>query len=274
VLVAFSLASAGAKNEKLKPEELISRHLASIGLESLLKERKTNSVTGLGKMNILTGGQGFLEGPATFLSEGRSLKFLMDFQVSNYSRDHFVFDGNKVGIESIRPGMRSPLGEFLFSYDQIVKEGLVGGVLSVSWPLVALDERKPKLKYRGLKKVGNQRYHALEYRMKKSKGVEVDLYFHPETFQHVQTRYRVKIPAGMGSNPAASAGMRDTYLTLDETFSDFRKFDGLTLPTHWRLLYSSEGSQAGIMVEWVFVIKGVEMDSIVPDESFRLGEGQ
>jgi len=48
--------------------------------------------------------------------------------------------------------VRSQLGQFLYQYDEIVKEGLLEGYSPQPWPLLDLKARRPKLNYRGLKK--------------------------------------------------------------------------------------------------------------------------
>lgn len=257
--------------DKLEPEELIAKHLESIAPRELLESRKSFLVKGQGEMHIRVGGSGMLAAPATFLTANDQIDFLMNFQNASYLQDRFVYDGKDVEVAFIQPGVRSPLGEYLFTYKRIMQEGLPGGVLSMAWPLIHLEEKDPKFKYKGLKNIDGEELHELEYRMKKSGGIEVEMHFEPETFYHRHTKYRMKIPAGMGANPNASAGLRNTYQVLDEYFSDYKDFGSWKLPSKWRLINNLEGNQRGsLMAEWIFNVQMVEKDVAIPPGSFRL----
>ena len=59
----------------------------------------------------------------------------------------FRFDGTKTTVTQFRPGRHTPLEHFFAENEVIVGEGLVGGVLSESWPLLNLQEKNPKLEY-------------------------------------------------------------------------------------------------------------------------------
>jgi hypothetical protein len=124
--------------------------------------------------------------------------------------------------------------------EAILREGLLGGTLSTAWPLLDLDERKPKLTYEGLKKVDGQHLHDIRYRPKKSSDLEIHLYFDPETFRHVETIYRMNVSANMGPTITESARQKDTLYVITEKFSDFKTADGLTLPTRYDLQFSRE----------------------------------
>jgi hypothetical protein len=63
---------------------------------------------------------------------------------------------------------RSEFGEFVRTQDVILREGLLGGVLSTAWPMLDLDARKAKVGYEGKKKIDNRQLLTLSYRPMKA----------------------------------------------------------------------------------------------------------
>ena len=73
--------------------------------------------------------------------------------------------------------------EFLRGQDAVIREGLLGGVLSCAWPLLNLEDRKPRLSYEGLKTIDGQQLYDLRYRPQRSTDLDIHLYFDPQTFR-------------------------------------------------------------------------------------------
>ena len=175
----------------------------------------------------------------------------MQFNHLNYSTEQVSCDDKNVYVGNIEPGVRSQLGQFLYQYDELVKEGLFGGVLSTAWPLLDLEGRNPKLDYRELKKVNGQELLELRYRIRKGGGnVNIRLYFDPESFRHMATTYKLTIPAPMGRTSEESARQSEARLTLEEWFSDFRPIDDLDLPTQWTIRLTLETGLGNFMGKW------------------------
>ena len=210
ILVAL-LASVLAQEPKLEPEELVARHLEALGPPEILSALQNRTAQGVGKLNVLMGGFGTLEGPAIFVSEERKIFLSIQFDYTNYAAEQVSFDGDKAYLGYIDSGVRSELGEFLYRYDEIIKEGLLGGVLATGWPLLDLEGRRPRLNYRGLKKVNGQEMLDLRYRMRRGgTDFNMHLYFEPESFRHRATTYQITIPAGIGTSIEQSSSQRDT----------------------------------------------------------------
>ncbi len=94
---------------------------------------------------------------------------------------------------------RSRLGNFLFLQEEVLREGLFGGVLSTAWPLLNTQIRTRSLKYEGLKKVDGQQLYDISYIPKKrfeSGDLSIHLYFDPETYRHVLTVYTATVLHG------------------------------------------------------------------------------
>src|SRR5437868_2215795 len=242
---SFSLITRAA--ESMSPEELVSKHLNAIGSKEALSNAKSRAVTGQVEYRILSGGRGgFLDGSSTLLTEGHKLLLYIKLPNNEYRGERFIFDGEKI---EIRPAtarqQRSLLGEFLHTQDVIIREGLLGGVLSTAWPLLELDERKPKLSYDGMKTVDGQKLLELRYQPRKNTDLNIHLYFDPDSFRHVRTVYTLTVhpsfvAGARGASETGNARQTESQSRLDEKFSDFKTAEGLTLPTHYVLQYSEE----------------------------------
>jgi hypothetical protein len=278
VAAAWLISTAAALGAELKPEDLVARHLESIGAPEARAAAKSRVMEANAHFKVLVGGVGLLDGTSVLVSEQRKLQFMLKFPDVQYSGERFICDGDKVQVVSSTAGhTRSSFADFVYNQDAIVKEGFLGGVLSTAWPLLNLDERKAKLSYEGLKVIDGRSLHDVRYRPKKSTDLDVHLYFDAETFRHVMTVYTLTVKSQIAhhergindvtrptpataNNPAqeitetsemATARQQETRYRLEERFSDFGKVDGLTLPTHYNIHFSQElGNGSTTVSEW------------------------
>ena len=51
----------------------------------------------------------------------------------DYPGEEMAFDGEKVCLSHMQPGVYSALGQFLLQFDEIIREGIFGGVLCSGW---------------------------------------------------------------------------------------------------------------------------------------------
>ncbi len=263
--------TVAAKDDKLTAEQLISRHLESIGPTASLEKLHSMTHSGRAILDLVVGGSGHLEGVVQTFSDGNKNSVIIDFGNANYGQERMVFDGDKTDVSFISPGNRSPLGEFLFTYKDLMREGLVGGVLSTAWPLLQISEREPKLKVRGLKKVDEMKAWELEYRMRRGgTDVKIRLYFDDATFRHVKSTYDVTISAGLGSTPEESARLRERRINLTEEFSQFRAVEDLTLPAQWEITYNAEGTGLGTVWKWSALFENAQLNGFVDPQEFQL----
>jgi hypothetical protein len=259
-----------AKDAKLEPNEVVSRHLNSIGSPEKLKARKTCVLEGDGAWRFVVGGAGSLAGPAVFVSEGDRFQFNIQFNHANYPSEQFAFDGEKLETGFPRPGIRSRLGQFLFTHNSVAKEGLLGGVLSTGWTLAELEKRNPRLHYDGLKKFDGKQLHELQFAPKKGGDLSIFLYFDPETFRHIATVYRLIIPAQIAQGgPDESARQKESRFELVERFDTFQEVEGLTLPTHWNLRFTVETDTTTI-TEWDMRYSKVTLNQAVDPKVFKI----
>ncbi len=267
VVPLFDQVSA---DEKLKPEELVASHLDAIGNAAARAKAAARVASGLAQFQIKVGGAANLSGKAMFVSSGAKFRFGMMFQTADYTGEDLAFDGNKASSGIQPQGRRSAMSMFAIQQSMPLKEGLMGGVLSTAWPLLKLAETQPKLEYRGLKKIDGRPLHELGYRPRKgSTDLKTFLYFDPETFRHVRTKYQFEIAAMIGSRENPNAN-KENYFHVTEDFDDFRTVDGLTLPHKYKLQYSSEGGRATSIQEWTVTFDRVAHNPKLDEALFTI----
>ena len=269
VFTIFDLWAVKPKGQKLTADELVQHHIESLGSGEALARRKTFVMMGTCKHQILVGGRADMDGTAQLLSKGNGVNFLIDFARADYNGEQFVTDGKKVTTAFSVPGTRFPLAEFLFAQKAILREGLFGGALTMAWPLLNVEERKPILKLKGTKKIDGRELHQLEYRIRKRGGdARIRMFFSPEDFSHVLTTYEVQISAQLGASPEQSAGQRVSRFKLEERFSDFRDFGGLKLPATWVVQVSTQKTGGTSLWQWTMKFDQSSDSQEVPDSFF------
>ena len=255
--VGFSPLSAA---EKMTPEELVSLHLDAIGPADARSGMKSRVFRGEGVWRVFQGGHARLPGTVFEASDGDSISLRFDTRGNpTYYGEHLVYNGKNVRIFQGFPGGRSPLGEYCMTNKALLREGLLGGVTSTAWTLLHPEARGAKLNYAGLKKVEGRQLHRLDYKARKGGGPEtIQLFFEPDTYRHVQTRYSNAVYGRAASK------------TVTETFSNFQDIDGLTLPARWKIHYNSRSGMV-MVAEWEFAFKTVVHNLPIDPSLYKLG---
>jgi len=277
--VFFFISVAGsnmssAQDKKLTPEELVAQHLKSIGSPDLLAKIQSREFVGSTRVRFDQGAFGELIGQSQFASDGRKLGIILRYGGQDYQGEHFAFDGKDVTVGRFIPGKISVLGEFINRFGGVMKEGLMGGALSIAWPLRNYSEIRSRLKYNKAKLAGRP-VHALEYRPKGGLGdFKIVLFFEPETFHHIRTEYKLSISAAIGGGPATEIGIErpDTYYLLSEEFADFKEVDGMTLPQRYTIGFSSEGQTRTFLAHWTLEAKQWIHNGQIDSSIFRATE--
>lgn len=237
LLVSVSAAVIAADTT---PEELIAKHLDSIGTPEARSTVKARGIQGPLHFKDLDGTMGDQVGYWGYVSEQHKSNFVMKFGNGEWHGERFVFDGAKTNFAVFTTSHRpSPFGDFVRWQDFILKEGLLGGELSTNWALADLNHTKASLEYAGLKKVDGKDLECVEYHSK-GNDMLVKLYFEPETHHHVLTTYSLVWEPGIGPSPLASANQVQIRYSIEERFSDFQTDGGITLPRHYDLRYTQE----------------------------------
>ena len=150
LLVVVRFTAAGTVfPEKITAEELVAKHLESIGSAQIRAETKSHIIQGSVVATVRIGGSGQSKGGAVMASEGKMSLIGMIFGLQEYTNEKAAYDGKKLKLGEWRPGVRTNLGGFFLNHDVIFREGLFGGALSTAWPLLDVAARNPKLRYLG-----------------------------------------------------------------------------------------------------------------------------
>jgi hypothetical protein len=266
------VTGGASADDKPKPEDIVAKHLDSIGTAEARKPNRPRGMTGTIEVTIRSKGVAKGTGAAILASEGAMNLVRMDFGGNQYPYDRVAFDGGKITASQVSPGVYSNLGSFVRSYPELLKDGLLGGSLSTAWLPLNSAAMKGKLEYAGTKKVNNRPAIELRYRPSGGSDLKISLFFDAETFHHVRSIYQHTVSSQMsanvgpapsrgggataapprpGSNPAPSnregelsASQSETRYVLSEDFDDFKPEGGLTLPHSYKIRFEQAGGSS------------------------------
>jgi hypothetical protein len=240
---------------KLTAEEVVAKHLKSIGSAEDLAAVKTRIAAGTSLFTARSPGTGQNSGLSILFSEGNKSVIAMTFANPTYPHEKFGYNGENLVISYVKPGLRSTLGDFIYRRTSIFKDGLVGGTLSTAWPLFNWSNDKGKLESGGTKKVDGKETYVLKYLPRKGSDLRISLYFDADTFQHVRTEYAQTVSAQMGATPDADkSGQRELHYELEELFSDFKQEGKLTLPHNYKIKLMMERNTNTYLADWEIVL--------------------
>jgi len=257
--------------QKLKPEDVVARHLESIGSAKERAAVKTRIISGTSQVVFHTTPVGQAVGRAVLASEDIKSLLGMSFPSAVYPREELGFNGSTFMAAYILPGSRSALGSFLMTHSLIFKQGLMGGTLSSAWPLLDLTKRNAELEYSGEKKVGNQMLHELKYVPRGGSDLEIKLYFDPDTFKHVRTEYERTIAGAMGDRSYVTPGIgRETRFKMVEEFSDFKKESELNLPHTYKINLITDTDAGTLLTDWTIKLTQFTFNEKIDPNSFSI----
>jgi len=282
--LAVALALAGLAGtslpagDKPKTEEVVSKHLDSVGTPEARASVKSLNVEGNFFEKFLMGGSGQSGGPFAMVSTGHKLIMQAKFNIPDYPGESYGFDGEKKTIGYIVPGQRSQLEDFINNNAEVIQDGLLGGTLTTAWPLYDWQDRKARIDVDGFKKVDGKELLRDTYHPRHGGGdLKIYLFFDPETFRHVKTIYTQESQAQLGTSVdrgtlAGAGGGSSGSLTLEEDFGGFAKINNLMLPTQWSLKYTQSGIGSGAsMMQIDTVIEKIQANPNVAGISFKIG---
>ena len=258
-----------AQDKKLTIEELIARHLDSIGSAQARSQLRNRVVSGTVKLVSRVGTAGNIDGRVAMASAGTKLRYSLTFPSATYPGEQFGYDGSKVLTGHLPSGQRSPLSLFLEQQSVMLKDGLLGGTLSTAWALLRVEQLKPRLDYRGLKKIDGRELHVVGYRAQKGTAdLVITMFFEPETLRHVRTLYDFKVPARIGVGPNESAKYQEDYYQIIEDFDDFRAIDALMVPRKYRVQLNVQTSRGSNVFDWNIAVEQVLHNQALDDQIF------
>ncbi len=243
------LAKSGVSPDKITVEEILAKHLESMGKPEARKAARSRVIAGTTEVTFRSRGVAKADGGAVLASADEMSMVTMKFESSQYPYEKIGFDGKKVTAYQLHPGDYSSLGGFARTFPEIFKEGLLGGTLSSAWPLLDFSSRRAKMEFAGTKKINSRDLLVIKYSPHGGSDLNITLFFDSENFQHVRTVYERTISAQMGRTPEQSAGLSATHYELVEEFSDFKAEGGLTLPHTYKIRLGQQGSGTQVS-EW------------------------
>lgn len=279
VALFLTAASSLMSGAEMKAEDVVARHLDSIGSAPARSAVHSRILQGTSRFKMLVGGGGELQGTSALVSEGRKAVVMLKLANGDYRGEQFVTDGEKVSVATTTSGhRRSAFGDFVHSQDQIVREGLLGGTLTTAWALLHLDENKPKLSFDGEKKADGRPAYQLTYHSRKNDDMTVHLYFDSENFRHVMTTYTITLASGLAPNAGAGAAdvtkssrQQEIRYTIEERFSDFATTEGVTLPSKYSIHFTRELQSGSTEVsEWDIVADQISNNTSLDPRNFEV----
>ena len=256
--------------QKMTAEEVIAKHLESIGSAEARAAVTSRVIQGSAIATVRIGGSGQSKGGAVMASQGNMSLLGIIFGLQEYTNEKAAFNGRKVTLGELRPGIRTNFGGFLLNHEVVFREGLLGGTLSVGWPLLDLNARKPKLRYAGSKKINDRQTYVLTYEPKSGSNLEIKLYFDAVTFRHVRTEYQQDFPPPAVTRPQDAARQKETHLKLMEDFSDFKLENGLTLPHTYKLQLTFDTANNPLLQDWVLTLTQFAVNKVINEKQFDL----
>jgi hypothetical protein len=256
--------------EKIKPADVVARHLESIGSAPARDSVKTRIIVGTSQVIFRTEPSGQAIGRAVLASEGSKQLLGMSFPTPVYPREQLGFNGNTFVAAFVTPGVRSVLGNFLMTNDVIFKQGLMGGTLSSTWPLLDVGSRNPQLEYVGTRKIDDQSLHELRYRPRGGSDLEITLFFDQENYRHVRTEYKRVVPAQMDTRSYTNIQTRESRYKMTEDFSLFKKEGELTLPHIYTIKLSVDTQGGTFLGEWTLKLSQFTFNEKIDPSSFSI----
>ncbi len=241
VLVVALGAAIPAAAQRLKADDIVAKHLDSIGKPEKRAELTTLMALGFSEFEMrnpeVKGG-----GKAVVVSDPQNLFFVISLNSREYPYERIGYFDGKVNLPFIASGSRSALGFFVSEHQKILSDGLFGGSMTLRWNSIMSGPNRSKLQVDGSKKVDGVNAYVLEYQSPGGSGdFKIRLYFDAANFRHIRTEYRRTAAVGQvvfgAQNQQANA-----VATLTEDFSDFKEVDGVTLPFAYKVTYLSNSS--------------------------------
>jgi hypothetical protein len=281
LILSNAVVAAPIPPDKMKPEEVVAKHLAAIGPADALAAAKSRVLIGNSVARFkLTNTPVELNGPAELASEGEKVLLAMAFNSNNYPFEKAGYDGQKLTVALLTNGRRSPLSDFLISQDAIFKQGLIGGVLSSAWPLLNLNSKNAKLSYAGTDKIDGRLVHELKYSPRGAGNLKISLFFDAETFQHLRTEYKYEVEAGMTAKATSSVQSTAADQTsmsrykLVEDFSDFKTEGKLMLPHTYKIHLTTDTQSRTQFLEWAITFSQFVFDQPIDAGSFNVAQSK
>ncbi len=266
----LNVDAAKLAGDKIETEELIQKHLESIGTEKARAE--VTSILAVGKSKVVFRGRnaGETTGIVVAASEGKKNLVGMKFNNNDYPYEKWGFDGNQFTVGFIQPGVRSNFGEFMLFNEKAFNVGIMGGAIMTSWELLSYDPKVGKLKCGGTEEIDGAKLYECKYDPRKGSDLRMKLLFDQKTFRHVRTEYTRVISGGQGTNINSSSRQNEKRYKMVETFSNFNEFNGLTLPQDYKIYLEILAGNGTSAMEWNMEFTNYQFNQPIDVKEFKV----
>ena len=262
----------GQDKPKLKGEDVLAKHLASIGTPEAIAGAANRKIEGTGQARNVRTSLSTVAGGAFLASTREKHLLLLAFttgSIAEYRGESINFDGKKIDIPFVTASSRSPLGGFIFEYPEIVRQYLLGGCLFSSWAL--FDTGKiGKFELQGKEKIGDIETYKMKIVPKGGSALTIKMFFDTANFRHVRTEYQRTMTAGTVRVDEGRA--TEERFKLIEDFSDYRQINSLFLPTTYKVTFRFETLQRNGDFEWLIKLTRFAFDPKAEPEIFSQGQ--
>lgn len=269
LILLIAIVSTPIFAQKLKAEDVLAKHLDSIGTTENRAALKNMIVVGDAVVTYISQKNLPANGRVVIASAKEKMFFGMSLNAADYPLEKFIYNGKNTSVAFVRPGTRTVLGNFVLSNEDVLQESILGGTLTTSWALMNLADNKAKLSFDGTKKIDGKETFVLGYSPKGGGDIKISLYFDKETFRHVRTEYKRTASAVIGQRPEQSSQFSETRLKVTENFSDFKAEKDMTLPHTYSLNYTINGQNGTTEIEWKFNLSEFAFNQKMDDNTFN-----
>lgn len=263
----------GAQAQKLKPEDIIAQHVASIGNSGVVAKSKSRVAVG-GIELLIPSIAKRATGRATLASNGTDLAFFSIFDMLDYRMERIGLFENKITIPNVNVGHRSYLGNFLAVYDKYLNGHIFGGCVFSTWLFLQPEGFGGRLETEGKKKIDDRDVWVVKYSPKGglTSGSFIKFYFDAENYHHLRTVYRQKETDGfadaiaMGTNGGTVRGgvMADYRSSITEDFGEYKLDNGLMLPHDYSIVLDIESVRGTEQIKYNIVIEQYRYEKEFP----------
>jgi hypothetical protein len=274
-LLAAIIVMLGAMTfaqDKMTADDVVAKHLASIGKPEDIAAAKTLIFNGDAALSSALNSSQVLQGQSQFGSQGNMMVWAAVFNSNDHPYDKIAFDGKNQTI-ALPNGKATVLTSFFKAQSAMTKYGIFGGVLSTGWGLYDTKGRKIKLDFGGLVKIEGKELYKLKF--SPGNDFRVALYFETDTFHHVMTEYEYSIEAGMNSSdPTQASQSKRSNFKMVEKFSDFKTEKNLTYPRDYLIQLDAIDSNSGKGTKslfWHMTYREVFFNEPFQEGTFKVG---
>ena len=273
LILLSALTTPAQDKPKLKAEEILTKHIESIGSAEAIEAAANRKIEGTAQVWNVRVSRSLIGGGAFLASTRDKHVLLMAFEGNNtddYRGERINFDGKKLIIPFVTAAERSPTGKFIFEYPEISKGYIFGGALFSSWALLDASNKFGKFEVQGKEKIDGVETYKMKFVPKGGTSLTIRMYFDATNFRHVRTEYTRTETAG--TVRVDEGRLNENRYKLIEDFSDFGEVNGLTLPKTYKVTFRFETVQRSGEFEWLIKLTRFGFDPKTPPEIFVEGK--